>query len=218
MSNEQQPEVIIRVNFTEKRSTASKYENATAGIEIEQRLYGELDPDEVVEQGQAMFQQAKVLVYEELGVQYKQDDETGIISAISGAQTVTKTEKAPATKASSSRRGNKSESNSTRSKPANRSARTPKAKAKSDDDNNSPLSEASEPDLWEDLITNPDDWEDQSESKTKDTQPDFVHKREKKGRFNVGLWSNSRWVEGDSEEAANVRAWLDGEDIESIYP
>ena len=197
-------EITIKVKF-ERQTQPKQYEIARAGIELEMTYPGTFTPEQIANDGQSLYQVAKSLVFNELGVPFEQDSATGILMETFPGSTVMaivpKSEpdhpvnkpravravpqapESPAGDDADDYYQDEPEPVTTPSRPARRAARPAPAPAPAG---------LSTDDYWEDLEKNPGDWWDNRETKNNPKGPDFTSSKFKQDNgYRVALWLNS---------------------------
>lgn len=81
MSDESIPVIEVTTHF-KRQIQPAQYETASAEVTIAARYPGTMSPEEIATVAAGNFQLAKVQVYEELGLNYKQDETTNIIMEV----------------------------------------------------------------------------------------------------------------------------------------
>ena len=162
-----------------------QYQTAEASCFVEQAFSVDLTPSDIQAAGRDLFRFCKDQVFTELGIDMRQDEDTGVIFEVFGpgvahaAPQALEASSEPVSPASPPKR----------SAPP-RKASTPKARATpARKEEKTDLAEA---DLWDELISNPELWEDLRETKRNPKGPDFrstVHMQTFNGRESgIGLW------------------------------
>jgi hypothetical protein len=204
-----QPTITIQSTFTRSHQLAS-YEQATASVTITEVFDGTVSPEDVATQASNQFLTIKSQVFNELGLPFEQDEESGlIIELFPGAEVV---ESKPAAKPTARKVPGRrlapvpDDEPEEDDKPRRAAPRAPRAAAPKPAASRNRKAAADDEDPygdWADLAENPDDWEYFPDKESK-RSPDFRHKtRAQQGnpRFKVSLWLDNApsWFENPFE-------------------
>lgn len=206
------PQTTIRTSFervVQASAGLPQYESARALVCVEETFPGTMNPDEVQQVVGGQFVHAKAAVFEQLGINFQQD-EGGIIREVFGdvatvaagpprgsaaPRVISSAPQAPSQAPQAPRQLHPA------SGPPQRTAR-PQApqgqrQAKGPDANG-----MTDEDYWADLVENADNWEDMRQAKADGQSnpkgPDFKSLVHKEGRFTKGLWLSNApdWFQG----------------------
>lgn len=191
-----QPTITIQSTFERSHQLAS-FEQCKASVTIIEVFDGTVSPEDIAMQSASQFQTIKAQVFNELGLQFEQDEESGLIIELFPGTEVVESKPAPrvvSSRPAARRLAPAPEPEAEEDEPPRRAApRAPRAtaapgraaKAKGSDDD--PYGD------WADLERDPDGWE-YFPDKESPRSPDFRHKtRAQVGnpRFKVSLWMDN---------------------------
>lgn len=188
-----QPTITISSTFERSHQLAS-FEQAKASVTITEVFDGTVSPEDIAMQAGSQFQTIKAQVFNELGLAFEQDEESGLIIELFPGSEVVESKPAPAARRAPARRLAPAPEPEPEDEPAPRRAapRAPRAAAPASRSRGA--AKASDVDDpygdWADLQESPDDWEYFPDKESK-RSPDFRHKtRAQVGnpRFKVSLW------------------------------
>lgn len=192
-------ETVLRVHYR-RQIQPKQYETAEFSCDVEHSFPSGMSPEEIEKSAKRMAQEVKVVVLDQLGLDYTQDEETRIImEAFPNSEKVARathpasltqvppagvatlpveqaTTPAPAPAAS--------EATTPAPKPQTARRRAPV-----------PAQQDETVALWEDLAKNPGNWFDNTENKQNPKAPDFRATKKSgfmNGSFPAGLWLNTK--------------------------
>jgi hypothetical protein len=203
------PVTTIRTSFERvAQSTCGlpQYESARALVSVEETFPGTMNPDEVAGVIANQFVHAKAMVFQQLGIQYEQD-ELGLIREVFGDVTpISGQPSAPATRvpqrqlapvptagAPVAQRGPVPQQRAPQRQaaPAGGPPRPPQRTAQ-------PTGGGEDDQFWQEAMERPDRWTDQRSTKRGERSPDLVSMDHKNGRYAKGLWLDNApdwWVD-----------------------
>lgn len=206
-----EPTITVTSTFRRVKQPA-QYETATAEITVSETFVGSVSPEDVANQAMSQFEVIKSEVFQQLGIDFEQDEATGRIMEIFPNAVVVESHPSQKPKAPARRlRPVKEEEppieayeddehswHSTEPQveeepaPVRRAPRAPKA-APASNQRRQPARRNAEDDPdghWQDLMENPGDWWNNQENKRNPKGPDFAHKSKKRPgtNFPIGLW------------------------------
>lgn len=203
-----EPEITIKARYR-RVIQVKQYEPAEADFEISETFPGTMPPEEIVECASSQFQIIKSLVFQQLGLDFKQDEITGLImEAFPGTEVVTSINRAKnqtesfndgpiewepdevseieyqnATRDPAPPAPRPRAANSARSgtsRPGGAQPGRPTARAQKGSTGAKSSNPKLETDiLWRELIDHPERWFDNRFEKTNEKAPDFRHKTKK---------------------------------------
>lgn len=185
---------VLRVHYR-RQIQPKQYETAEFSCDVEHSFPAGMSPEEIEKSAKRMAQEVKVVVLDQLGLDYTQDDETRIImEAFPASQSVARTTKpslepipehmAPEPATAPLQEPEPDNVPSLPPKPSTARRRAP-----------APTGEDGTAALWEDLAKNPSNWFDNTENKQNPKAPDFRATKKSgfmNGSFPAGLWLNTK--------------------------
>jgi hypothetical protein len=197
-----EPTVVLKVHYR-RQVQPKQYETAEYAAYLEQTFPGNLSPEELETQFKLLGQVVKVQVFDQLNLDYTQNDETGIVLEVFKDSTVVgRTIKPVGTfTAAIDAMEAKAIPPEAPSAPAGAPAPPPVPRRASTGRKPAAGTRAVTPaelEAWRDLEANGlENWWDNSQDKRNPNGPDFKAKKGKgfmspDGRFEMGLWLNAK--------------------------
>lgn len=201
-----EPTITITSTFRRTKQPAS-YETCTAELTVSETFVGSVSPEDVAQQAMSQFEVIKSEVFQQLGIDFEQDEATGRIMELFPNSVVVESHPSQKPKPAPRRLAaapepepepEYEEEPEEEPAPQRRAPRAPRASSAPAQRRSSPSAprarqQAAENDPeghWQDLMENPGQWWDNRENKRNPKGPDFAHKAQKKAgsNFPVGLW------------------------------
>lgn len=194
-------ETVLKVHYR-RQITPKQYEVAEFSMDVEQTFPASLSPEEIMKSAERMATEVKVAVFDQLGLDYTQDEETRIVMEVfPGSQKVASLPRSAPVAAPDIRDTAQSVQETPLEPSQTRRGRTtatnPPATRRRARSTPAPVDqEQLTADLWESLVEHPENWFDNSQDKENPKAPDFraTNKsgiKSADGRFPAGLWLNT---------------------------